>query len=202
MASLPGAAFGQGVGTAADPRYLMFQLFTAGPGFTTEPDSHIIDALPSPDMLPSQSREILDAVGTRGDAGHRLGVMIGPLVLDYTDAQMRTLIERTFAIAIDEHVAVGLHIDDSKFWMKRRDLWSDPANVEWLDWQGTPNGGQYLDWGGGPWRLAPQACFNSPAMLKEARRVAGMVIGPAIAAGLAKLRQTGDEALFAGVIVG
>jgi hypothetical protein len=74
--------------------------------------------------------------------------------------------------------------------------------VEWLDWSGAPNTGQYLNWGGGPWKLAPQACLNSPTMVKEARRLAGSVIGPAIAEGLANLRLTGDEALFAGVIVG
>ena len=117
-------------------------------------------------------------------------------------SQLRTLVQRTFAVASKYKIAVGLHIDDSKFWMNRRDLWVDHANVEWLDWSGTPNTGQYLDWGGGPWKLAPQACLNSPAMVKEARRVAGSVIGPAIAEGLANLRSTGDEALFAGVIVG
>ncbi len=127
--------------------------------------------------------------------------MVGPLALDYTDAQLRTLIERTFAVASKHKIAVGLHLDDSKFWMNRRDLWSDPANVEWLDWRGTPNTGQYLNWGR-PWRLAPQACFNSPAMLNEARRLAGEVIGPAIAEQVAKLRETADEALFAGIIVG
>ncbi len=140
-------------------------------------------------------------MGARGDGLHRLGVIVGPLALDYTDAQIRTLIERTFAIASKYKIAVGLHIDDSKFWMNRRDLWSDPANVEWLDWKGTPNTGQYLNWGQ-PWRVAPQACFNSQAMLNEARRLAGEVIGPAIAGQVAKLRETGDEALFAGVIVG
>ncbi|MGD9614984.1 MAG: hypothetical protein AB7H90_03175 [Alphaproteobacteria bacterium] len=138
----------------------------------------------------------------RGDANHRLGVVVGPLAMDYTDDQLRALIARTFAIASRYKIAVGLHIDDSKFWINRRDLWSNPANIEWLDWNGTPNTGQYVRWGEQPWKLAPQACLNSPTMLGEARRLAGSVIGPAIAEEVAKLRQTGDEALFAGVIVG
>jgi hypothetical protein len=184
-----------------EPQYLIFQIFTAGPGFTTEPGNQAISKLPEAAFLDVESEKILDFVGERGDDLHRLGVMVGPLALDYTDAQMRTLIERTFAVASTHKIAVGLHIDDSKFWMNRRDLWSDPANVEWLDWKGTPNTGQYLNWGQ-PWRLAPQACFNSPAMLNEARRLAGEVIGPAIAEQVAMLRETGDEALFAGVIVG
>lgn len=186
---------------AAETQYLMFQLFTAGPGFTTQPGQQVISRLPDPDFLDGEAQKILDTIGTRGDDRHRLGVVVGPLALDYTDAQLQTLIEWTFAIASKHKIAVGLHIDDSKFWLNRRDLWSDPANVEWLDWKGTPNTGQYLNWGR-PWRLAPQACFNSPAMLNEAKRLSGAVIGPAIAAGIEKLRESGDEALFAGVIAG
>ena len=193
--------YSQGTTRKAEPQYLLFQLFTAGPGFTTETGKQAISKLPQPSFLDVEAKKILDAVGERGDSLHRLGVMVGPLALDHTDTQMRTLIERTFAIASKHKIAVGLHIDDSKFWMNRRDLWSNPANVEWLDWKGTLSTGQYLNWGE-PWKLAPQACFNSPAMLAEARRLAGEVIGPAIAEQVAKLRQTGDEALFAGVVVG
>jgi len=185
-----------------DTQYLTFQIFTASPGFTTEAGKHVLSRLPGPTFFDDEAKQLLDAIGERGDERHRLGIMVGPLALDYTDAQLRTLVERTFAVASKYKIAVGLHIDDSKFWMNRRDLWTDHANVEWLDWSGTPNTGQYLNWGGGPWKLAPQACLNSPAMIKEARRLAGGVIGPAIAKGLANLRSTGDEALFAGVIVG
>jgi hypothetical protein len=188
--------------TTNDPQYLMFQIFTASPAMTTEAGKHVFSQLPSPTFFDDEAKQLLDAIGERGDERHRLGIMVGPITLDYTDAQLRTLVQRTFAVASKYKIAVGLHIDDSKFWMNRRDLWMDHANVEWLDWGGTPNTGQYLDWGGGPWKLAPQACLNSPAMVKEARRLAGGVIGPAIAEGLANLRSTGDEALFAGVIVG
>jgi hypothetical protein len=188
--------------TTNDPQYLTFQIFTASPGFTTEAGKHVLSRLPNSTFFDDEAKQILDAVGERGDERHRLGIIVGPLALDHTDAQLRTLVRRTFAVASKYKIAVGLHIDDSKFWMNRRDLWTDHANVEWLDWSGTPNTGQYLNWGGGPWKLAPQACLNSPAMVKEARRLAGGVIGPAIAEGLANLRLTGDEALFAGVIVG
>lgn len=188
--------------TTNDSQYLTFQIFTAGPGMTTEAGKHVFSQLPNPTFFDDEARQLLDAIGERGDERHRLGIMVGPLTLDHTDVQLRTLVQRTFAVASKYKIAVGLHIDDSKFWMNRRDLWVEHANVEWLDWSGTPNTGQYLDWGGGPWKLAPQACLNSPAMIKEARRLAGSVIGPAIAEGLASLRSTGDEALFAGVIVG
>jgi hypothetical protein len=203
LLSISGVRDGWSQGGAAKPetQYLLFQLFTAGPGFSTESSRRAISQLPDPSFPDREAKTILDAIGQRGDVLHRLGVTVGPLALDYTDAQLRTLIERTFAIASKYKIAVGLHIDDSKFWMNRRDLWNDPANVEALDWRGTPNTGQYLNWGE-PWKLAPQACLNSLAMVKEARRIAGQVIGPAIAEQVAKLRQTGDEGLFAGVIVG
>jgi hypothetical protein len=188
--------------SSSGQQYLTFQIFTAGPGMTTEPGKHVFSQLPNPTFFEDEARQLLDAIGERGDGRHRLGIMVGPLTLDHTDAQLRTLVQQTFAVASKYKIAVGLHIDDSKFWMNRRDLWIDHANVEWLDWSGTPNTGQYLDWGGGPWKLAPQACLNSPTMVKVARRLAGSVIGPAIAEGLANLRSTGDEALFAGVIVG
>lgn len=188
--------------TTNDPQYLTFQIFTAGPGMTTEAGKHVLSQLPSPMFFDDEAKQLLEAIGDRGDQRHRLGIIVGPLALDHTDAQLRTLVSRTFAVASKYKIAVGLHIDDSKFWMNRRDLWMDHGNVEWLDWSGTPNTGQYLDWGGGPLKLAPQACLNSPTMIKEARRIAGSVIGSAIAEGLAKLRLTGDEALFAGVIVG
>jgi hypothetical protein len=200
--ALPNGGPAQQVTTTTETQYLAFQIFTATPGFTTEEGRHVLSRLPDPAFLDSEAKLLVDTIGQRGDERHRLGIIVGPLALDYTDAQLRTLIEQTFEIASKYKIAVGLHIDDSKFWMNRSDLWRNPANVEWLDWKGTPNTGQYLNWGGEPWKLAPQACLNSPAMIKEARRLAGEVIGPAIAAQLAKLRQTGDEALFAGTIVG
>ena len=53
-------------------------------------------------------------------------------------------------LALETDVAVGFHIDDSMFWARRKDLWSDPNNVEALDWDGTPCTGRRLDWQTGP----------------------------------------------------
>ena len=49
-------------------------------------------------------------------------------------------------LALETDVAVGFHLDDSMFWTRRKDLWSDPNNVEALDWDGTPSTGRRLDW--------------------------------------------------------
>jgi len=198
------AAFGgheQDTSTNDDTQYLLFQIFTAGPGFTTESGKHVLSELPSRDFLEGEAQDILDAIGEHADDKHKMGVSIGPLALDHTDAQLRALVEWTFAIALEKKIAVALHIDDSKFWSNRSDLWRDARNVEWLDWNGTANGGQYLNWGE-PWKLAPQACFNSPALIKEVKRIGAEVIGPAISEQISKLRAKGLEDLFAGVIVG
>lgn len=60
--------------------------------------------------------------------------------MDYTAAQLRTLVKRTFALASEYRIAVALHIDDSKFWLDRRNLWRNPANgmarLEWNSEQG------------------------------------------------------------------
>src|SRR4051812_45403723 len=106
-------------------QYLTFQIFTAGPGMTTEAGKHVFSQLPSPTFFDAEAKQLLDAIGERGDDRHRLGIIVGPLALDYTDAQLRTLVQWTFAVASKYKIAVGLHIDDSKFWMKRRDLWTD-----------------------------------------------------------------------------
>ena len=67
-----------------------------------------------------------------------------------SDAEITKFIELAFDLALETDVAVGFHIDDSMFWARRKDLWSDPKNVEALDWDGTPCTGRRLDWQTGP----------------------------------------------------
>src|SRR5271156_5762250 len=98
--------------TTNDSQYLTFQIFTAGPGMTTEAGKHVFSQLPNPPFFEDEARQLLDAIGERGDERHRLGIMVGPLTLDHTNAQLRTLIQRTFAVALKYKIAVGLHIDD------------------------------------------------------------------------------------------
>ena len=107
-----------------------------------------------------------------------------------------------FEIAREKDIAAGFHIDDSVFWLRRKDLWSDPKNVEWREWKGTPNVGRRIDWGGPPRKLAPQMCLNSPAIQAEVRRLGRDVFGAAICAEVEKLRKFGKEDLFAGVVAG
>lgn len=66
--------------------YLMFQIFTAGPGFTTKAGKQAISKLPEPAFIGIEAKKIPDFAGERGDGLHRLGVMVRPLTLDYTGA--------------------------------------------------------------------------------------------------------------------
>ena len=179
---------------ATEPQYLLFQLFTymcnGSQAFDKTATVKIVD-------------EILESLGgLRGDGQARqLGFAWGPLTLDQTDDELREIIQEAFRIADEKEVAVALHIDDSMFWVRRSDLWKDPKNVEWTDWQGTVHPQRYVGWVSGP-KLAPQMCYNSPTLRKEISRIAREVIGAEVNKGIAVLRGKRKEHLFAGVIAG
>lgn len=184
--------------------YLAFQMFTD----LTAPGAPIGESGVRPlgpprgrDAMSQFVQRLIGQVGTTGDAETKLAFIIGPLALDHTDEQLQQMIADAFAIALEQDIAVGFHIDDSMFWARRSDLWQDSANVEWLDWEGTPNTGRVIVWGPEPTRLARQMCFNSPA-IEEAVRHVSDVIGSAVSDGIATLEAEGKPELFAGVIVG
>lgn len=190
------------------PRYLSFQIFTYGPN----PQSARMGEEPNPGArFPDKAalRDYIDdikrRIGTVGDGQTRLAVTLGPLSFDHTDAEVTSFIELGFELALETDVAVGFHIDDSMFWTRRKDLWSDPKNVEALDWDGTPNTGRRLDWrtapGSKPDRVPPQMCFNSKVIVREVRHRSALM-GKAIQAGVKRLQQLKRPELFAGVIAG
>ena|GEM_PF-222589 len=177
-----------------EPQYLLFQLFTymchGSQAFNKTATVKIVD-------------EILESLeGLRGDGKTRhLGFAWGPLTLDQTDDEVREIIREAFRIADEKEVAVAFHIDDSMFWRRRSDLWRDAKNVEWTDWQGTVHPQRYVEWARGP-KLAPQMCYNSPAIRKEISRIVREVIGAEVNKGIAALKARRKEHLFAGVIAG
>ena len=186
-------------------RYLAFQMFTGTPDTSIPLGASGRDPLsppPTKDAMSRFVRHMIEKIGTTGNATTKLAFIIGPLAFDNTDSQLRQMIADAFAIALEQDIAVGFHIDDSMFWARRSDLWKNPVNVEWLDWEGTPNTGRRLDWGSEPLRIAPQMCFNSPAIQAAVRHLTGNVIGPAVRDGLAALEAQGKAYLFAGVIAG
>ena len=121
-------------------------------------------------------------------------------------------VKAAFDVALRHDTAVYFTVDNLE-WTNRPDLWNyadpkkpgyDPGNarnVEWMDWDGTPHPHRYRDWGT-PEKMPPVICYNSPEVLREVSRLAGEVIGPAIAEGLKRLEKAGKGHLFAGVTVG
>src|SRR4029078_11643369 len=136
--------------------------------------------------------DIKGRIGTVGDQQTRLAVMLGHLSFDHDDAETTKFIELGFELSLETDVAVGFHIDDSMFWATRKDLWSDPKNVEALDWDGTPNTGRSLHWQTAPGAKAdaapPQMCFNSKVMEREVKQRSAL-LGKAIQTGVNRLQQ-------------
>jgi len=191
-----------------ETRYLAFQIFTYSPdpkvasmGEGMNPVARFPDKAPLRDYIEDIKRRI----GTVGDQQSHLAVMLGPLCFDHSDAEVTKFIELAFGLALDSEVAVGFHIDDSMFWAKRRDLWSDRNNVEALNWDGTPCTGRRLDWQTGPGSkpdaAPPQMCFNSKVIQREVQERSAL-LGKAIQAGVKRLQERKRPELFAGVIAG
>ncbi len=115
-------------------------------------------------------------------------------------------------VAIRHDVAVHFTIETHE-WGNRPDLWNysdkdksgyDPknkANVEWIDFDGTPHPHRYRDWGT-PERMEPVICYNSPAVLREVSRLVNEVVAPPLRKELEKLQKVGKEHLLSGITVG
>jgi len=188
-----------------ETHYLAFQIFTYGPnpiiatmgeGMNPQPAR-----FPEKTVLRDYIEDIKKRIGAVGAQQNRLAVMLGHLSFDHGDAETARFIEMGFELALETDVAVGFHIDDSMFWAGRKDLMSDPSNVEAMDWDGTPCTGRMLTWGKKPSIAPPQMCYNSKA-IQRAVRERSALIGKAIQAGVSRLRQLKRPELFAGVIAG
>jgi hypothetical protein len=188
-----------------ETRYLAFQIFTyysSDPKAAQALSNGMKERLtPGTAALRSYVEDIKQRIGIVGDRQTRLAVMLGPLCFDQTDAEITQFIERTFDLALETDMAVGFHIDDCIFWSSRKDLWSDPQNVEALDWDGTPCTSRQLNYGKTPTAAPPQMCFNSKSVQHEVRQRSAL-IGKAIAAGVRKLEQLKRPEMFAGVTSG
>ena len=67
-------------------------------------------------------QSVVKAIGTTGDARHKLGFAVGPFCFDMSDEETRQWIRDAFAVARENDVAVAFHIDDSMSWGQRKDL--------------------------------------------------------------------------------
>ncbi len=188
-----------------ETKYLAFQIFTY---FSPDPKvAHLMSSGTKEPLVPGSAAlrdyvlDIKQRIGTTGDKQTRLAVMLGLVCFEQDDATVAQFVEKAFDLALETDVAVGFHIDDSMFWLRRKDLWSDPQNVEAMDWDGTPSTGRRLDWGRKPTEAPPQMCFNSKVIQREVQQRATL-LGKAIQAGVNRLHQLKKPELFAGVIAG
>lgn len=186
---------------AAETKYLTFQLMTI-PGvtvpvaFAANPPS-----APTKAQMEAFVRELVKAIGTTGDARHKLGFTPTHLRFDESDEETRRLIHDAFVVARENDVAVAFHLDDSMYWGKRKDLLSNPDNIETADWKQIPSTGRRVDWGPKPSKFVPQMCFNSPDIQTAVKKRAAL-IGAEVKKELDALKTSGKEYLFAGVIAG
>jgi hypothetical protein len=179
-------------------QYLAFQLFISG---STEPtgDYKGLNGFISLAKMEEFFSAVHAAIGTSTLACRKPAVMIGPIALDFSNADITKLINQSFELANRYDIAVGFHIDDGMFWANRTDLWKNPDNIEWIDWNGTPNTSRYVDWV--PPRLAPLMCFNAP-LVKIAVSDFMSNIARAIKSNLDQLGASKKEYLYAGTLVG
>ncbi|MGQ0636927.1 MAG: hypothetical protein ACT4QC_20145 [Planctomycetaceae bacterium] len=184
----------------AETRYLLFQVMTGLPGFTgpaPAPGRYSLNK----SQLEEFALSVARAIGATGDARHKLGFAVGPVCFDMSDDETREHIRDAFSVARSNDMAVAFHIDDSMCWGRRRDLVSNPDNIETADWNQHPTTGRRADWGPKPTRFPPQMCFNSPAIIAAVKDRAGL-IGAAIRQELVTLNSQGKQHLFAGVLTG
>jgi len=188
------------VADGAETKYLLFQVWPRMPGYPGIPPLPGHMAL-GKEQMAEFVQSVVKAIGTTGDARHKLGFAVGPFCFDISDQETRQWIRDAFAVARENDVAVAIHIDDSMSWGRRNDLLSNPDNIETADWNQIPNTARSLQWGPKPTEFPPQMCYNAPAIVAAVKDRAGL-IGGEIKRELAALRSQGKEHLFAGVIAG
>lgn len=183
-----------------ETRYLTFQVQTGRYGWAGPP------ALPGRFSLNKKQMDqfiqsVVKAIGITGDARHKLGFAVGPLCFDMSDEETCEFIHDAFAVSRENDVAVAFHIDDSIMWGERKELLSNPDNIETADWKQIPSTGRRCDWGPKPTKFTPQMCFNSPA-IQAAVKARASLIGAEVKKELDALKIAGKEHLFAGIIAG
>lgn len=191
---------GQASDQRVETQYLVFQVWpamTGYPGIPPEPGRMALSKGQMTDFVEG----IVKAVGTSGDARHKLGFAAGPFCFDISDEETRQWIHDAFAVAREKDVAMAIHLDDSMSWGRRKDLLSNPDNLETADWRQIPNTARSLAWGAKPTEFPPQMCYNAPAIVAAAKARAAL-IGAEVAREWAALKAEGKEHLFAGVIAG
>ena len=184
--------------TDSSTSYIGFQLFISG---STEPSGtyQALNPFISAARMEAFFGAVQSEVGPSPLPNRKAAIIIGPIALDFSNEDITALINQSFDLARRYDIAVGFHIDEGKFWAGRPDLWKNPDNIEWVDWNGTPNTSADIPWVST--KLAPQICFNAP-LVKMALHDFMSNIAIAIKTNLDQLARSNKEYLYAGTLVG
>lgn len=184
------------------PQYLLFHLFNGFVG-----TNGVFSELVGAPQLMYLAQEISSAFRPSGQvASRQLGFDWGPIAPDLGSQEATVSIGRAFAVALATNEAVAIHLDDRMFWKAAAFangalLLATPGTTEWTDWKGDQAAPLSLPWVPNA-NLAPQMCYESPAVQEWTQYWLVDVIGPAIKAGYQQLVAAGKAQLFAGVFAG
>jgi len=181
----------------ANTKYLMFQMFVSIPSNS----KYMSDSFPPNRDVALTRQDLISTIGQTGNKKYKLGFTTGPLSFNHSDEDIKRIIHESFQIAKQRDLAVAFHIDDQMFWENHKELIKYPNNIEWINWEKTPNTGRKLEWSLTPTSIAPQLCLNSVEVRNEASK-RGSLIAQTIKGEISKLVKQGREHLFAGVIIG
>jgi hypothetical protein len=184
------------------PQYLMFHMFNG-----LVETNGVFGEILGTSQLMYLAQEISSAFRPSGQvSGRQLGFDWGPIAPDLGAQMAATSIGQGFAVALATNEAVSIHLDDRMFWNAATFangtlLRTLPETTEWTDWNGDPAPPLSLPWVPNA-NLAPQMCYESPAVQEWTQYWLLDVVGPAIMAGYQQLVAAGKPELFAGVFAG
>jgi len=181
-------------------QYLLFEIFLGGPnGGVFHRGASKADILRSAQKIAMLRPETINP-------NRVLGFSVGPVAMDLGPDGARAAIRDAFEVALETDLAVAIHLDDYMFWSQARTadgrlLRSIPSTAEWIDWSGSPAGSLQIGFlpNAG---LAPQICYESPAVRDFAAYWTRDTIGQEVKRQYDRLARAGKERLFAGVIAG
>ena len=90
----------------AETKYLLFQVWPRMPGYPGIPPLPGRMAL-GKEQMAEFVQSVVKAIGTTGDARHKLGFAVGPFCFDMPDEETRQWIRDAFAVARENDVAVA-----------------------------------------------------------------------------------------------
>ncbi|MGA2409417.1 MAG: hypothetical protein ABSG46_03375 [Candidatus Binataceae bacterium] len=188
--------------SAATPEYLLFNVFIGNIASNGTYSQTL-----TPSQINTFAENVVSTVQVSPPVANRiLGIDVGPISMDQGAAGAVASIDEAFSIALAHNLAVSIHLDDRMFWINAAfpdgaSLLATPGTAEWTDWNGNPAPPLSIGWISAT-NLAPQMCYDSPAVQAWTQYWLSGVIGPAIEAGYQNLVNAGKPQLFAGVFSG